>query len=439
MHPSIVVAAVVASLALPIAHPSHTSPKPHSSAPPAVINPNDNTVPAGKLENGVLNVSLDAMTGVWHPEGPNGKSVENAAFAEEGSAPTTPGPVIRVTVGTEVHATVHNSLDKPLIVLGLGDSRGFRDTLKIGVGETREVRFTPKNAGTYYYAGQTQPGPVYGRYHEDSQMNGALIVDEVGAKTKDRVFLISWWGVLDSVSPSGLERFTMVINGLSWPHTERISMTQGDSATWRWINLTGVYHPMHLHGFYYRLDARGDGIVDTHFAVDQRRMAITEMLAPGSTMQMAWSPTRPGNWIIHCHLAGHLSTNVALDTDRAVEHHEMERMHPSDRPHQMFGLVVGITVAPNGPIARVTLPERKIRVFLRSQPHQYGDKVGFAFVIAGSKEDKPGVKLSVPGSALILEKGAPVAITVINQSGIDRAAIHWHGIELESYPDGVPG
>ena len=31
-----------------------------------------------------------------------------------------------------------------------------------------------------------------------------------------------------------------------------------------------------------------------------------------------------------------------------------------------------------------------------------------------------------------------MAITVVNRSS-DHASIHWHGIELESYPDGVPG
>ena len=439
MQPAILILSLLATIGIVLPHPPTNPRMPHYPAPAAVMQANDNTRPAGKIQNGVLEIRLDATTGVWYPEGPQGKSVETAAFAEEGSAPTTPGPVIRVTVGTEVHATIHNSLDKPLIIIGLGDNRGLRDTLNVGVGETKDVRFTPKVAGTYYYAGQTESGVFFGRYHEDSQLNGALIVDEPGATKKDRVFLISWWGVMDPASPSGLGKFTMVINGLSWPHTERIQMTQGDSATWRWINLTGVPHPMHLHGFYYRIDAKGDGVVDQHFAADQQRMAITDIVAPARTMQMSWSPTRPGNWIIHCHLAGHLSSYISLDTDRGVEHHEMEKMHPSDRPHQMYGLVLGITVAPNGKLAKVTGPERKIRVFLRSQPYQYGDKTGFAFVVAGSKEDRPGIKLAVPGSPLVLEKDQPVAITVINQSGIDHASIHWHGIELESYPDGVPG
>jgi FtsP/CotA-like multicopper oxidase with cupredoxin domain len=38
----------------------------------------------------------------------------------------------------------------------------------------------------------------------------------------------------------------------------------------------------------------------------------------------------------------------------------------------------------------------------------------------------------------VLERGKRVAVTIVNQSN-ERASVHWHGIELESYPDGVPG
>ena len=49
----------------------------------------------------------------------------------------------------------------------------------------------------------------------------------------------------------------MAINGLSWPHTERLTYTQGDSVHWRVVNFTEIDHPMHLHGFYFRLDVEG--------------------------------------------------------------------------------------------------------------------------------------------------------------------------------------
>jgi FtsP/CotA-like multicopper oxidase with cupredoxin domain len=33
-------------------------------------------------------------------------------------------------------------------------------------------------------------------------------------------------------------------------------------------------------------------------------------------MSMTWAPTRSGNWIFHCHLASHISTDEALESDR---------------------------------------------------------------------------------------------------------------------------
>src|SRR5205823_6349035 len=43
-----------------------------------------------------------------------------------------------------------------------------------------------------------------------------------------------------------------------------------------------------------------------------------------------------------------------------------------------------------------------------------------------------------PPPALVLTRGEPVNITVINRTS-EPTSMHWHGIELESYYDGVPG
>ena len=44
---------------------------------------------------------------------------------------------------------------------------------------------------------------------------------------------------------------------------------------------------------------------------------------------------------------------------------------------------------------------------------------------------------TAPGPALLLTRGEPVEITVVNQMK-HSTSVHWHGIELESYYDGVP-
>jgi len=133
---------------------------------------------------------------MWYPEGPRGLGLPVAAFAEEGKAAQNPGPLVRVRVGAEVRAFVRNSLTKPLTLFGLGEQRGITaDSFVVEPGAVREVRFRATEPGTYYYAGKTTRGRVFGRTGDDSQLNGAIIVDPAGTAPvpNDRIFMISWW------------------------------------------------------------------------------------------------------------------------------------------------------------------------------------------------------------------------------------------------------
>ena len=407
---------------------------------PETIAPNDNRQAAGTLANGVLTVNLEARTGVWHPEGDMGAALDVAAFAETGKPMSTPGPLIRVVVGTEVRGSVHNTLDKPLVIHGLGATRGMSDSVVVPVNGSSEFRFTATTPGTYYYLAKRAVDSFGLRAIGDQQLNGAIIVDPAAAPhvATDRVFVISWNGAIDSASKTGVGPFTMTINGLSWPHTERLDYTQGDSVHWRVINLTESDHPMHLHGFYFRAESKGDGVTDSLYTTAQQRMAVTEVVDPFKTMTLSWKAERPGNWIFHCHYASHLSAVVALDSKDGELDVSMADHHKSDAPHQMFGLVMGIRVAARGVASPSAGKVRSIRVLVREKQNVYGTQSGFSFVVAGTPDEANVDAMPVPGAPLILERGKPVAITIVNQSA-DHATIHWHGIELESYPDGVPG
>jgi FtsP/CotA-like multicopper oxidase with cupredoxin domain len=48
----------------------------------------------------------------------------------------------------------------------------------------------------------------------------------------------------------------------------------------------------------------------------------------------------------------------------------------------------------------------------------------------------PAAPPLLPGPTIILERGKPVSITVVNHLR-EPTAVHWHGMELESYYDGV--
>jgi FtsP/CotA-like multicopper oxidase with cupredoxin domain len=403
------------------------------------VAPNDNRHAAGTLRNGVLTIALEARDGVWRAEGDSGRGLDVAAFAEEGKALSTPGPLIRVPAGTEVRATLRNRLTRSLTVFGFGKTRGMSDSVVVAANATAQVQFKATTPGTYYYLARSGLDPFGGRLPEDTQLHGIIVVDPPNAPNaaRERVMAISWYFTVNPKSKSGLGHGTMAINGLSWPHTERLDYAQGDSIHWRVANFTEFDHPMHLHGFYFRLESKGDGTSDSVYTASQRRMEVTEIINPFQTMSLSWYADRPGNWIYHCHYATHLSTLVELDTEDGDLDPSMLNHHMSDRPHQMYGLVMGISVAPKGTITQVPV-SRNIRIVQREKPNVYGTQPGMSFVMDGTPEARNADALPVPGPTLFLERGKRVAVTIVNQSN-DHAAVHWHGIELESYPDGVPG
>jgi len=204
------------------------------------------------------------------------------------------------------------------------------------------------------------------------------------------------------------------------------------------VNFTELDHPMHLHGFYFRMESKGDGRTDTLYAPDQRRMAVTEVVPPFGTTSLSWYAARPGNWLFHCHYAIHLSHLVALDTENGALDAAMLAHHHSDRPHQMFGLVAGITIAPKGPSVEPAGAPRAIRIVQRERPNVYGSQPGMSYLLEHGPQAADTGALPVPGPVLLLERGKRVAVTIVNQSE-EHASVHWHGIELESYPVTVPG
>jgi FtsP/CotA-like multicopper oxidase with cupredoxin domain len=355
-----------------------------------------------------------------------------AAFGEVGKALQNPGPLVRVKRGTDVRVSLHNKLKDPMWVFGLSAKRGAAgDSVLIAAGATHEFAFNASDAGLFYYVAKTTKTFVLDRDMHDSQLNGVISVDEEGDVANDRIFVISWWGSLDSTKVSGLmENATIVINGTSWPHTERLHAVQNEAQHYRFVNVTSSVHPLHLHGFYFRVDGLGSSSVYTKFAPDQRQMAVTQVVSEGGTMALTWTPERPGNWVLHCHFAGHIATMHDLNKDRRMP--DAHAKHAGDpHRHMMEAMVMGIHVEPRGAMKASTRDPRPIRLVARSQAKVYGEYVGYSYAL--NEKDA----FTAPGPVLVLEKDQPVAINIVNRTH-EAAGVHWHGIELDSYPDGVP-
>ncbi len=395
---------------------------------------NDNRVPAGVLRNGVLTVRLVVEMSRWYPEAPDGPHADVMAIAEEGKLPQIPGPLIRVPVGTTIDATITNALaDSTIYIRGLATHPAKAlDSIPIKPGESRRIQFAAGAAGDYAYL--ITPGLWnWDKYGEREVSSGAIIVDPTGPRLPDRVFVINIWGDIDK-SDTTLYRNALAINGKSWPYTERISATVGDTLRWHVVNGSMRNHPMHLHGFYFQLAARGTELATTWFPAKKRQLDVTEDLNPFHTMMMVWSPNRPGNWLLHCHLAFHVVPGDA-DLRGRVEHGS----HSMDVRDHMAGLVVGISVQPSKTWKAASRDKlRTLHLFVDEGPRRSAAPRSLSYVLQDGNAEPARDSIVIPSSVIVLTKNEPTDIVVVNRLK-DATSIHWHGIELESYSDGVPG
>lgn len=407
-------------------------------APRTDATANDHRTLAGTLARGDFTLALTLTRAAWRPNGPRDLAVDVAAFAEEGRAPAIPGPLIRVPAGTRMAVTVRNALAERATVHGLHDHEGARDSVVLAPGEVRTVRFVATRPGTYAYLARTTVTATLLSRRDDAQLVGAFVVDSAGRdpraeNRRERVLVISAWDdtVANPASPYGM-RQVYAINGRSWPFTERLAYREGEVVRWRVLNLSQHSHPMHLHGTYFRVLARGTPFTDTTFAA--AREVVTELLLVGQTMTMAWTADRPGNWLFHCHTINHIDEALRLGAAATASAHASH----ANVTDVMAGLVMAMTVRPTGKVAATPTPHRRLRLVVTERAAPAGGHPRFAYVLQRDAREPAPDSLELPGSTLELVQGEPTAITVVNRSR-QATAVHWHGMELQSRYDGVAG
>jgi manganese oxidase len=417
---------------------------PSRTAVPAV-QPNANTQRAGVLHDGVLTVSLEAQQSQWRIDGPNRPPMTIEAFSESGKQPLRPGPLVRVPQGTEIRFNVRNSLAAPLTFIVPGavhggpDRPGAMDTVVIAPGATAQLTTRATVPGNYVYRGRT-PGRIGAVLQMTGLLGGALVVDTAAApgRPTDRILVImatpdsAGAALLDTNKIFNLDLVHTVytINGRSWPKTEHIPATVGDSIHWRIINASVVAHPMHLHGFYYRIDSFAGPFEGTYGGPLPGQMVVTQVMSGFAGMSMTWAPDRPGTWLFHCHVALH---NMADSISAG----------PNDQYMRgMIGLVVAANVVERSGVraAGDPAPVRHLRLVAVTDPlvgKHSADVPSMHFVL-----EEGGHRVETGSDAspeLDLVRGEPVSIMIVNHLS-EPTSVHWHGIEVEqSYMDGVPG
>ncbi len=390
---------------------------------PAII-PNDNRTPAGTVQNETLDLNLEVKWGDFRMETDDRPGLKMVAMGEIGKEASIPSPLIRVRQGTRIHAKIKNTLvDSTITVYGL-QKRPYtkNDSLLILPGKTGEVTFESGAAGTYMYWVKLGKGHKKRRFpDEDEQLAGAFIVDPVEGPSDDRVFVINVFSNFiddEKVSPKGVEALT--INGRSWPFTERIQPAVGDTLNWKVINASNRQHPMHLHGFYFDVLELGNTKESTVFPEEQRKKVVTETLTGKKTMSMQWIPQRPGNWLFHCHLSFHVAGWIRLPG--------AELLDPEGTHQHMAGLVMGIQVKDGASDLISKGEDRNMTLFAR-QADEKSMSINF-------EEESPEPSFK-PGPLLVLKQYQTTRVTVKNEMSLPTS-IHWHGLEIDSWSDGVP-
>ena len=148
------------------------------------------------------------------------------------------------------------------------------------------------------------------------------------------------------------------------------------------------------------MTSRGTPFTDTTFGAASR-LVVTELLSPGVTMTMDWKAERAGNWLFHCHTINHIDEALRLG-------------------------------------AAATAPQRRLRIVVTERSAPGRGRPSLAYVLQRTAREPARDSLELPGSTHELQQGEPTAITVVNRSR-QPTAVHWHGMELESFFDGVAG
>lgn len=420
----------------------------HQSSPLPAIVANDNRTPAGRLAGSVLTVEIDATRARWSPDGPGTPVAVIDAFAQRGHAPLVPGPFLRVREGTEIRIRMRNLLDKPLVVHDLGDlpatgSRAFT----IDRGATRVVHLHAGKAGTYAYWAATSMATMEHRWADDALLSGVIVVDPPGTHVDDRIFVLGVWsGAHTKKGTPSLTESVDVINGRAYPATERLAYRQGQTVTWRLVNMSTETHPMHLHGFPFAVLARGDG---HSVAPVTGEREVTERMGVGRTALVQWTADRPGAWLFHCHIVYH---TVPHDRDAIVLAGKLERDFGFEETHQvpghgmsmdamMGGMILAVNVAPRSRSARpvAVVPARRLQLTVEPVPGENEDAAkstypGFRFALSENGVAVAPARHGAP--PIVLTRGVPVGISVVDHLD-EPTSVHWHGIEVQdSYFDG---
>ena len=223
----------------------------------------------------------------------------------------SPGPTIECVEGDKVRIFVTNKLPEHTTVHWHGillpngmDGVGGLNQPQIPPGKTYVYEFAMKKSGTFKY-----------HPHADEMaqmamgMMGFIVVHPKDAKQhavdRDFVFLLNAFDIdPGSYTPKINTMIDFNIwtwNSRAFPGIDPLVVRKGDRVRVRMGNLTMTSHPIHLHGYDFRVTCTDGGWVPPSAQWPE----VTIDVPVGGMRAFEFVADEPGDWAFHCHKSHH--------------------------------------------------------------------------------------------------------------------------------------
>jgi FtsP/CotA-like multicopper oxidase with cupredoxin domain len=244
----------------------------------------------------------------------------------------TPGPTIEAVEGDRVRFLVTNKLPEHTTIHWHGvrlpngmDGVGGLNQPQINPGETYAYEFTLRQHGTFMY-----------HPHADEMvqmavgMMGLFVIHPKEPRglriDRDFAFMLHEWAVHPGTyrpDPSVMLDFNMfTFNSKVFPAIDPFVVKTGDRVRMRIGNLSMDEHPIHLHGYSFKIAGTDGGQIPP-----EAQWPETTVLVPvGATRDVEFVANEPGDWALHCHKSHHTMNAMGHDVPNTIgmEHKGLE-------------------------------------------------------------------------------------------------------------------
>ena len=160
-----------------------------------------------------------------------------------------------------------------------------------GVGERTGIVLATPGAAVPRIAGTGDPAPAVDLAQE--RLYRAVARPREEPVTRTEMLMLTGGG----------PDYVWGLNGKASMHDTLFTVREGERISVMMHNMTGMAHPMHLHGHYFKVTAIGTTAIDG-------ALRDVVLVPPMETVTVTFDADNPGTWAFHCHHLYHMNAGM---------------------------------------------------------------------------------------------------------------------------------